>query len=170
VAERPRCEIETDPEGRLLRHFERPGSAVIFAPTGCGGKMLVARLREAGVEVAEIGESILLDPDADKLVQRLIFARARGEKIALFAPGVEALRRWCEERQSISMTEDGKLAVRWTGTNWGLWELLKAQIREGTDKRAGRLVMSLAIADAETGRLFGLRPGDLEPGTAAVLV
>gem|GEM_PF-3849178 len=29
--------------------------------------------------------------------------------------------------------------------------------------------MTLGIADAETGRLFGLRPGEPEPGTAVVL-
>lgn len=165
---RPRYEIEPDPEGRLLRHFEKPGTAVIFAPTGRGGKNLAAKLREAGVEVVEIGGSILSDPDACETVQRLIFARARGERIALFAPGAEALRRWCQVRRSINMTEDGRPAIR-TGTNWGLWETLKAQIRGGFDERVNRLVMALEIADEETAGLFGLRPGEPEPGTAAVL-
>jgi len=139
--ERPRCEIETDPEGRLLRHFERPGTAVIFAPTGCGGKNLAARLREAGVEVAEIAWDARPDPEAaEGLGMRMAFARARGERIAVFASGAGFLRRWA-------------------GGDLGLKLILGN----------ARLVVALGIADAETGRLFGLRPGDLKPGTAAGL-
>jgi hypothetical protein len=139
LAERPRCEIETDPESRLIRHFEQPGTAVVFAPTGCGGKMLAARLREAGVEVAEIAWDAGPDPEAaEGLAMRMAFARARGERIAVFAPGAGFLRRWA-------------------GGDLGLKLILGN----------ARLVMTLGVCDAETGRLFGLRK--VEPGTAAVL-
>jgi len=142
VAERPRCEIETDPEGRLLRHFERPGTAVIFAPTGHGGKNLAARLREAGIEVVEIAWDAGPDPEAaEGLAMRMAFARAHGERVAAFASGAGFLRRWA-------------------GGD------LNAKLILGN----ARMVMALGVADEETGRLFGLRPGDLELGTAAVLV
>lgn len=143
VVERPRCEIETDPEGRLLRHFERPGTALVFAPEGCGGKALAAKLREAGVEVVEIACNAKSDPRAaEELAMRLAFARGRGERVAVFAPGAGFLRRW-------------------VGGDLGMKLILGN----------ARLAMALGIADAETGRLFGLPQGErLGPERAAVLV
>ncbi|MBC7106941.1 MAG: hypothetical protein H5T97_13500 [Firmicutes bacterium] len=162
---RPRYEIETNPEERLLRHFERPGTAYVFAYTGLGeGKALAARLREAGVEVAEAGPGP--DPEAaENLAERVAFARARGEKIALFAQGLEALRRWSESGYVDAVTESGRPALRKAA---GGWHVFRREIQAGSNERINRLVMALDICDDETARLFGLRK--IEPGTAAVLV
>lgn len=139
--------LEPDPAARLARHFQNPGAAVVFAPTGTGREALALGLKEMGVEVFEIGLHLPVPEAASFLATHLATARARGKKVAVFAPGVEALRRWAEN----------------------IWPSFRDMLEERPHP-AGLLVVAVGIADQETERLFGVRREEFAPGQAAVLV
>lgn len=94
------------------------------------------------------------------------WARANGERIAVFAPGLNGLQRWSEDGLKINF-EDGRPMLRYVE---GGWRILRDLIEAGSSTLCAHLVMALDVADEETGRPFGLRSGDLKYGQAAVLV
>jgi len=165
VKKQARAAVEPDSAGLLMSHFQEPGTAIVFAPTGSGGKALAAGLREAGVEVHEISWNTHPDPEAARvLAQRLVVARANGERIAVFASSVGDLRRWSESDSRVEFV-GGRPALRHVE---GGWLALRDLIDAGSSALCARLVMALGIADRETARLFGLK-GPMR-GHAVVLV
>lgn len=145
---RVRSEPEPDLSRRLFRHFEQPGSALVFMRAGWSRGILCEMLREAGVEVIAAEEARGAYPDAraaEAMGARMLSARDRGRKVAVFASGVGVL---------------GSAG----GCEMGCRLMLSS----------ANLVLAMD-ADEETGTLFGLlnpaaRPGGLEPDAAELVL
>jgi len=142
-----RVRFNLDPAACLAEHFQKPGAALVFAPPGANRDNLMSMLSEMGVEVFEIGLHLPVPEAASFLASHLATARVRNKKVALFAPGVKALRRWAEN----------------------IWPSFRDILEAKPHLEASRLVMALEIADRETANLFGIDQEDLKPGQAAVL-
>lgn len=108
----------------------------------------MSMLVKMDVEVFEIGLHLPVPEAARFLATHLATARARNKKVAVFAPGVKALRRWAEN----------------------IWPSFRDILEERPHLEASRLVMALEIADRETANLFGIGQEDLKPGQSVVLV
>lgn len=143
-----RVRFNLDPAACLAEHFQRPGAALVFAPPGANRNDLMSMLAKMDVEVFEIGLHLPVPEAARFLAAHLATARIRKKKVAVFASGVQSLRRWAE----------------------GAWPSFRDILEERPHLEASRLVMALEIADRETENLFGIGREDLKPGQAAVLV
>ncbi|WP_156896596.1 hypothetical protein [Desulfovirgula thermocuniculi] len=158
LADVPGYRAEPDPERLLLEHFQKPGTAIVFVPdAGYGRNALAAKLRGAGVEVVEVAWGAKADPEAAReLAERMASARARGERIALFAPGVEELRRWSEGGLKTTGGDQGRPALRYVEGGWTLfWNM----IRIGSSPAANHLVAVAAPFSEEDLKYLKQMPG-----------